>query len=450
MNTSFKLIFLSLTLLSFEVQSATANETAKRWPSAIPKIADKSENWQKLVTELSQNKMQYGALSASHRMLNFFSDLPTKELAYRTIISLIDLGYSFSTRSFFVAGDLDPQSDDEFARSYNVYKGIVNVDKKMEKWATYYFGKVDKEKTAKYSFYIAIENYGKGKISEAESQLQKILENTKGLENLSIIKKSARTLARIYYEKEEFEKSLDIYETFLLKLNPIAPSDWIEAAWNLYRLKKYDEALGYIYNMDSKAAFDLVFLEKYVIRALIYREYCNVESTESLINSFDRDFGTVIEGIKLGEPLSVYPILRRIEHPQTQEYRQVMNTIDSLQREKKDVSRLSSSLRPMADYLYSSEIQMLDRRRKLLEDTAVDILSNHLVILGESLKFLKFDVAREKFNPDRVFKDLVPQSKVLVEDIDEKNFRLRWTQKGDYWRDERLLYRGLLRNQCDY
>ncbi len=92
---------------------------------------------------------------------------------------------------------------------------------------------------------------------------------------------------------------------------------------------------------------------------------------------------------------------------------------------------------------------MLTRQKGLYEDAALETLANHLVILGESLRFLKFDVAREKFNPDRVFRPETKKSAILVEDVDEMQFRLHWTQMGDYWRDERLNYKGLVANVCD-
>ncbi len=256
-------------------------------------------------------------------------------------------------------------------------------------------------------------------------------------------------MARVFYQQGEFEKSADIYMNFLLRSNPVTPSDYMEAAWNFYRLKRYDEALGILYNMESKAAQHLIFMEKYIIRALIARDYCDTETTEALLESFEAEFGAVIEGIKTGEPLKSFPLLQKVELADTLEYRQVVKTIEELEIERKKIPDLDSDLRELVNYLYDSELKMLSKERSLREASALDTLANHLIILGESLRFLKFDVAREKYSTDRVFKEVLPASKILVDDLDEKLFRVHWTQMGDYWRDERLVYKSLVKNRCD-
>jgi tetratricopeptide (TPR) repeat protein len=431
-------------------EKATPTGTAKKWLSTIPKFAEDAKLWRKLIEEMKDKHFKYGQLAVGNRLITFFADLETKEFAFRTIVDLIDEGYPFPTRKFFISGDIEPMAEDGFQDSYNLYKAMVNVEKKTEKWATYYFSKLNKEKSPKYLFYQAVDLYRQKKLPEAVLILHKVLENyTKDPKQVVFAKKVARTLARIYYEQGEFEKAADIYMSFLLRTNPVTPSDYMEAAWAFFRIRHYDDALGVLYNMESKAAHHLIFLEKYIIRALVYRDYCGVTTTESLINSFEKEFGAVIDGIKMGEPLRKFPILGRVEHAETAEYRQVVKSLDELSREKANVEDLDSSVRELANYLYDSEIKMLARQKGLYEDAALETLANHLVILGESLRFLKFDVAREKFNPDRVFRPESPKSKILVEDIDELQFRLHWTQMGDYWRDERLNYKGLIANICD-
>ena len=92
----------------------------------------------------------------------------------------------------------------------------------------------------------------------------------------------------------------------------------------------------------------------------------------------------------------------KIEHPETYEYRQSIRSIEELEIEQKHINLLPEKLRPLAEYLYSSEIKMLARRKVSLENEALQVLAKHLVILSESLKFLKFEVIREKYNPDNV------------------------------------------------
>jgi tetratricopeptide (TPR) repeat protein len=427
------------------VRAASAED---KWQAQIPKVAEKPEDWAKLVPELIKNGMPYGSLVAARDMLNFFSDLPSKELAFRTIIDFADQGFPVSVKSDFVAGDIDPNGLDSFAQSYLLYKGVVNLDKKMGKWADYYFNKINKDAFPKYLFFRATEAYANGDLPKAVQLLKEALPLTSGPTYLSLAKKESRTLARIYYELGQFQKSSEIYEDFLLKINPITPSDWFEEAWNLYQLKKFPEALGMLYNLESHAATAEPLLEKYVLRSLIYREFCLVGATDLLIKRFNREFGPTIDGIKVGEPLASFPLLLKIDLPEARTYRQSTQVLSQLGSEAAKVSSLPVALQPLAKQIYSSEMGMLKRGKQVYEDQALEALARHLVILGESLRFLKFDVQRERYNPDRIFAESAPVKATLIDSSDDKNFRLHWQQWGDYWRDERQVYLGLMKPKC--
>lgn len=442
------LFFISVFSYAQKENAKEKKEEGKKWQAPVPSIAENSETWQKLLPALRENDMPFGAMAATRNMLNFFSDLQTKELAYQTVIQLVDLGYPSSVRPMFIPGDIEPNAGEDFGRNYFFYKGLADLDKKMDHWAQSQFEKIDKDNFPKYIFFQAIQAYNGGKLDDAIVLLKKALSLTSGEGNLSLARKEARTLARIYYEKEEFEKSMDIYSTFLLQLNPITPSDWLEAAWNLYRMKKYPEALGYTYNFESQAAGPTPILEKYILRALIYREYCMVKNVALLSKNFDSQFGKVLDGIKLGEPLTPNPSIVKIDHPETLEYRQTIRTMEEMELEQKHVSSLPKDLRPLAEYLYAAELKMLAHRKQILENEALQILAKHLVILDESLKYLKFDVIREKFNPESVFSNEKPPE-TLVDNTDDVSFRIHWRSWGDFWRDERMLYRGILQNRCD-
>ena len=273
------------------------------WKGTVPEPARDARAWVALLDELQQSGMPYGAMATASRMLGFFGDLGTKEAAYRAVIELVDRGYPGSVDRLFAAGDLEAQGDPGFVNSYNLAKYTLNHEKGLDRWAQQYYARFTQpgdEHFQKYQFYLAIEAYAAGKTDEAIDRIKKVLASDPGEGSGVLAARAARTLARIYFEQKRYGLSLSIYTSFLLKLNPIEPSDWLEAAWDDYDLKRYPEALGMLYNLESRAAGPVVSLEKYTLRALIYREHCAVESARELISSFDRDFGTAALGIKEG------------------------------------------------------------------------------------------------------------------------------------------------------
>lgn len=436
------------TLFSILVLLAPIANATPMWRGTIPGFAQDPNRWALLLQKLEEKQMPHGALAAASRMLTLFTDLPTKELAYQTVIKLIDLGYPFPIRSVFAAGDIEPQSDKEFADSYYFYKATLAKEKGMERWAEHYFSFVDKENFPKYLFYSALDAYSKKDFSASEKLLKKILSLQLERSQLGLIKKVARTLARIYYELEQHEKSLDIYESFLLKLNPVTPSDWLETAWNRYHLRRFDRALGALYNLESVVPSDSVSLEKYLVRALIHQELCATNDMEALLGTFEKDFGKTLSAIKSGESLSHLESLTTLAHPANVDFHHIRTSVLALQEEQRGGFEFSPELRNLAEYLYRTELAALNNRIGFYRETALARAADQLIHFSESLRFLKFDVAREKYNPEVVFqrKDRVLSS--LVRELPDERFQIRWLQQGDFWRDERPDYIGVVNNKC--
>lgn len=429
-------------VLSF--QGAALGST--KWTGNIPPKFEKSEDWQNLIHALEEKMLFYGLKAASERALVYFSDLKIKELAYQEIVGLIDRGYRYDLKDLFTAGDLDVKGLDGFYQTYNMYKSIINSQKKMTRWSTYYADRVDKEGFPKYLFFTALQMYNNGKFEEAIEKLTKALKAFNQPRDIAFTKKVSRTLARIYYEIGNYKKSWEIYETYLLRLNPIEPHDWLEGAWNLYQMDRYSEAIGLIYNLESEATDNDLFLEKYVIRSLIYKQFCLADSMKKMMDTFEEKYGKTINAIKMGESVLKQPLLNRISLPEIFTHEAFETTLKELQIEQKKVSSLPSKLRPLANFLYSSEIKTVSQKMRSTIDVTLQTRAKYLVIMGESLRFMMFDVDREKFNPEKVFaKPPVPPP---IPDKNATSFQRTWYQLGDFWRDERHIFYGELISQC--
>jgi tetratricopeptide (TPR) repeat protein len=431
---------------------------AAKWQGEIPAPARDQKAWMELLGTLETRNLHYGAMAAAQRVLLLFTDLPTKEGAYRTIIRLVDKGYPFDSLDPFLPGDLDTTAPESasaepeqfrFHNSYNLYKSLMNQERGAPKWAAAYLAKVDQENFPKFLFHTAISSYKKNDLDAAEETLKKLLDREYGQADLPFVRKVARTLARILFDREQFERAFDIQKSFLLKLNPVTPSDWLEAAWSLYHMHRFQDAVGMLYNLESAAGSGSINLEKYTIRALVFRELCDVPSSEALIQSFEKDFGSIILGIKRGEPLAKFPLLNSVQLPETARFRQVTATIRELENEQQLAKGFLTDQQAIASYLFDTELSIQRRIKRILQDRAVENAARELIMMSERLRFLKFDVAREKFNPDTVFRPSEDKPKLLISEAEDgKTFKVRWAQFGDFWRDERLLYTGAMTNRC--
>jgi hypothetical protein len=445
------LVFCLSTLAQSE---GTKTEKAEEgWQAPLYKIAQNPEYWAEFQRELLNRNLFYGAMAAALRGLQYHGDVDSKQSSYEILVALLDQGLPIRVREAFHVGDIEPTGDPNFINSYYLYKSMLNAERGLTRWSEFYKKQITQTDFTKLYFFQAIQKYQEKKFSESRELLEKILaQNEKTPLKVGFLKKVTRTLARIYFEEENYKKSLDIYKNFLLRLNPITSLDWLEAAWNAYYLNEHAEAIGYLYNLESKTFSDWEYFERYLLLALIYKDFCNTDLLKALSRRFKDRFGETLQKIRMGEPLRKIPKLLEIYPKGSFQFIEETELIRGLESESKQISVLPSRFEPAARFLYRSEISYIKRNREMKLDDALSKAAEQVVMLYESLRFLGFDIAREKFNPDVIFQqeDKRRASSTLLVKRNSKaeTYELAWRQYGDYWRDERMLYRGKITNLC--
>jgi tetratricopeptide (TPR) repeat protein len=434
-------------------EAAKNNEAAAVWKGKLPQNFTDLKMWVDLTAKLLEENLFHGAVAVAQQLDLFFVEVNAKEAAYGTFVKAIDKGYPFSIEEFFKTSFFEPDPKSYLGRNYYFYKGKLNIKQKRENWSEYYLSFIKANNFPKFLFFQALKAYEKGDLKEALDLIDQILKKEPLKDQVAFFVKVARTKARILYEQEKYTQSLDIYENFLLKMDPVIATDWIEASWNLYFLKEYERALGILYNVETDTAKQFPNLEKYILRATVYKALCAKNEMANLSQSFETEFGPALEKIKLGQELKSIEALVKIHPKENDEFLKYYVGLNELRREEAQVALVvPANLRPLADQVYKSHEAYLRRMAYTKMLPYLDKAAEQLIILGESLKFLKFDVDRSLYNPDVVF--LQEQFAAAVADplVDAKaplkGYEVRWQQQGDMWRDEKLAYRARLANQC--
>lgn len=450
----FRTIFAIVLILQVFTTASIAQDinSKLKWKSEVPAMANDPQKWKQLINELEKSKRSYAMLSAGMRMMLLFPDVASQQFAFETIIKGIDLGYPNSLLHLFIIGNLELDGPDEVSQNYNFYKAIVNKMRGMEKWSKDYFEKLDQDKFNKYQFYKAIGFYGEKKYKEALEILDKILKSTLTPKDFSFVKKIVRQIARIHFEMQDYDKSLLYYNDFLLRTNPVTPTDWIEKAWNQFYLKRYEETLGTLYNMESQAAKNYNNFERFIIRASIYLNLCATDNVKKLVENFESEYKAAIDGIINGKQLSTLSEIETIAKFSNPRYKEMVDSLNNITQEREGIEDdLSDELIGVANYLFDTEIKVLRQMSLFYREKAINKAAHDLTMLNESLKFLQFGTEREKYNPTVVFRPRDVTDEVLVDQIDlaDRGFLFQWLQQGQFWRDERNKYKGSISNQCD-
>ena len=198
-------IILGLLIMIFFITNPSF--AANKWKGVIPKTAKNSQKWRQLIVELEKRELNFGALAGAARLLILFSDLKSKDFAYRSILRIIDKGYPHDVLALFISGDLQlEEKKDEYSNSYNLNKAIINERHGIRKWSKHYFEKISKEDSAKFMLYASVEAFGRKNLGEAEVYPRTLLSKDLPVEKLPLVRKAARTLARILFQQEKYEK----------------------------------------------------------------------------------------------------------------------------------------------------------------------------------------------------------------------------------------------------
>ena len=83
-------------------------------------------------------------------------------------------------------------------------------------------------------------------------------------------------VARLRYERKDFEGALEAYDQVKLPaLDPGRATLYLEEAWTRYQLGQIHAAMGLLTTLDAPIFRDEFLPDKYLLRALIYRDLCH-------------------------------------------------------------------------------------------------------------------------------------------------------------------------------
>jgi tetratricopeptide (TPR) repeat protein len=404
--------------------------------------------WSNLSEELIKAKLYGTATVACHRILLLSSEPALTLSALSGLMNLVDQGFSQEVVSWIAKSDFSFSDSDKglenFAIQMNLYRLIYFRFQKNTHWADVIEKDLKNAVLSKVLFYHALRLFSQDKKEESITQLKEILKQVSA-ESVFFVKKVARTLARVYFEKQKYEEAYAIYSEFLLKTLHQHSTDWLEAAWCLFYLQRYAEALGLLYNFHSgsglEPSFD--FLEIVMLKSLIYQKLCSQIAIENLQKDFQKKYEKPLDAIKRGKSLKEFPELFRVFTEKNLLFFEWKKMQQRLQEEQKQISELFPKSAEVIKNLIQTELMNLNLQIKNFEPKALENAAEALLLMQENLVFMRFDVMREKTDPDQIF--LSKKSSEMKSALPDVRI---WPQTGSFWLKERLFYQGVIKSQC--
>lgn len=258
--------------------------------------------------------------------------------------------------------------------------------------------------------------------------------------------KAQRQLARLLFEKGEFEKSFD-YLKSLQTTQEDTGAVLLERAWNKYYLKHYSKSLGLLQALDHSIFSRTQTPESDVLQMLIYKELCHYDSVFDVKNEFHKKYSKSIERIKKRADLSKDPLLKRWAL-QSYKLKTESSYITGLRTDKKWVKKIFSDSeisKNLGEKVLLKEKQ-IDDEISILNRNEIRKVAEKLLDYNEQVNFLDYQTKVDSLRLKKNKRD----ENYRPESISLMTFdRLYWKYEGELWIDEIENLRVLIKSRCE-
>lgn len=337
--------------------------------------------------------------------------------------------------------------DDEIQDFVHYYQGEYDWEHGLFDWGDQHFAQIDQD-SYYYNMFLfkkALRVLYEGKVDDAISTLTHIIKMT---EDGTALKDDARkTLARLYYEKGEFEKADFLYLQIEMNIVEQA-SNLLERAWAHYRMGNAERAMGLLYSFEAPSYVHSFTPEFYILKSFIYKDVCHYKAALNVLEQFKARYGGSLEGIyeRRAPQENKAMLLVILNKPKVKRVWRFLNLLDSeydlVQKNEDD------ALKAYLTKLYTLKKEQAETEFRILMRDEYEKMANDMLRFEEEANLMEYEIGLDMYQ--RVYtyhydeedagagkgkKDKGPKTTV-------------YAFQGEFWNDELDDYKVELPNKC--
>lgn len=179
------------------------------------------------------------------------------------------------------------------------HQGLADLRAKRLVWAERLFDEIpeDSKYFARSLYALGVQRLTKNRQTDAVKFFRRALAHPASDRKL---RNEARlALARVLYEKEEYRAALAMYDLVEVPELSIAEASlYLEKAWTSYWLGDYRKTMGILYALEAPSYRDYFAPEKYLLRALVYKDLCHYIPAKREIRRFRFRYQETLDNIR--------------------------------------------------------------------------------------------------------------------------------------------------------
>lgn len=339
---------------------------------------------------------------------------------------------------------------DETGAYAHYQQGLVDLRVGNERWAGTHFSKLSETSAeasrAKFALLVT-------RLKQVKDPPDEMVKDFLTLSDDEKLTREARNeaalaVARLRYEKKDFTGALDAYgKVKLPQLDPGRASLYLEEAWTRYKLGDLRASLGILTTLDAPSFRDEFMPDKYLLRALIFRDLCHYLPAKRAAKELTRRYADSLESVRNREDLSQDARLRRAAnaHGGTQRAAKFVTVLD-LEGERLGRyagsfgDRLFGHLTRLYDLSHAEAVRVYDARLQ----EAVRQEADTLLRAAEQVRLMEYEVGLKLY--ERVKKG----AQVVAAEEEEllSPAQVAFKFDNEYWNDELKSYRVRIESRC--
>lgn len=325
------------------------------------------------------------------------------------------------------------------------YQGEYDWEHGLFEWGDNHFALIRPD-TYYYNMFLfkkALRTIYEGRTEEAIALLSDVIKKT---ENGTTLKDDARkTLARLYYEKGEFDKADFLYLQIEMNIVEQA-STLLERAWSHYRMGNAERAMGLLYSFEAPSYVHSFTPEFYILKSFIYKDVCHYKSALNVLEHFKARYGTSLEGIYQRRPPqdNKAMLLVILNKPKVKRVWRFLNLLD---RELELAQKNSDdALKTYLVELYTLKKEEAETKFRILMRDEYEKMANKMLQFEEEAHLMEYEIGLDMYQ--RVYTYHYEEEQADTAKTDEGPKQTVYAFQGEFWNDELDDYKVELPNKC--
>jgi hypothetical protein len=268
------------------------------------------------------------------------------------------------------------------------------------------------------------------------------------IKQADVINNTRQSMARILFEEKKYKEAYGMYEQINAPVEKQA-SVFLEEAWAQYYMKNYRRAMGLLYAIEAPAFYQYFNPEKYLLKALIYKNLCHYNVAKEAVQEFREHHREAITALYDRVDLNKNQDLldSALQDPalfQLSAFQKLLDTeLGAL--DNYEAVWEGNGLLAHLSKIYQLKLKEANKTLQNQVDRAIRSVAEKILEFDEQMNLLEYEIGlsvykRIKGNPiQKEFKkEIIPFSAVHA----------YYEFDGEFWNDELHDYRFFIEDRC--